>query len=124
VKALIVDDSRAMRMIIGRTLKTLGFETTEAANGREALDAIAAGKGPFEIALVDWNMPVMDGFEFVCNARANPANRDMRIMMVTTETEHTQVLRALEAGASEYLMKPFPPEAIAEKLVILGLKVA
>jgi len=123
VKALIVDDSRAMRMIIGRTLKSLGFEITEAANGREALDAIAA-KGPFEVALVDWNMPVMDGFEFVCTARTNPANKEMRIMMVTTETETTQVTRALDAGASEYLMKPFPPEAIAEKLVILGLRAA
>jgi two-component system chemotaxis response regulator CheY len=110
-------------MIIGRTLKSLGFEVTEAGDGREALDAIAA-KGPFELALVDWNMPVMDGLEFVCTARTNPANQDMRIMMVTTETEHTQVTRALEAGASEYLMKPFPPEAIAEKLVLLGLKAA
>ncbi len=68
-------------------------------------------------------MPVMDGFDFVCSARANPANRDMRIMMVTTETEHTQVLtRALEAGASEYLMKPFAPEALADKLAILELE--
>jgi len=110
-------------MIIGRTLKSLGFEITEAGNGREGLDAIAA-KGPFELALVDWNMPVMDGLEFVCNARTNPANQNMRIMMVTTETEQSQVTRALEAGASEYLMKPFPPEAIAEKLAILGLKAA
>lgn len=123
MKALIVDDSRAMRMIIARTLKALGFEITEAANGREALDAIAS-KGPFDVALVDWNMPVMDGFEFVCTARTDPANKDMRIMMVTTETEMTQVTRALQAGASEYLMKPFPPEAIAEKLAILGLKAA
>ncbi len=123
MKALIVDDSRAMRMIIGRTLKGLGFDCVEAGNGQEGLDAIAAS-GPFDIALVDWNMPVMDGYDFVCNARSNPANKNMRIMMVTTETEHGQVTRALEAGASEYLMKPFAPEAIAEKLVVLGLKAA
>jgi two-component system chemotaxis response regulator CheY len=123
VKALIVDDSRAMRMIIGRTLKSLGFEIVEAGNGREALDAIAAS-GPFAVALVDWNMPVMDGYEFVCTSRTNPANKDMLIMMVTTETEHSQVVRALLAGASEYLMKPFGPEAIAEKLALLGLKKA
>lgn len=123
MKALIVDDSRAMRMIIGRQMKSLGFETHEAGNGREALDAISAA-GPFEVALVDWNMPVMDGYEFVCKARTNPANRDMLIMMVTTETEHAQVVRALLAGASEYLMKPFPPEAIAEKLALLGLRAA
>ena len=64
MKALIVDDSRAMRMIIGRTLKALGYDVVEAGNGREGLDAIAAS-GPFEVALVDGNMPVMDGFEFV-----------------------------------------------------------
>jgi two-component system chemotaxis response regulator CheY len=110
-------------MIIGRTLKSLGFDVTEAGNGQEALDAIAT-HGPFVLALVDWNMPVMDGYEFVCSARRNPANREMRIMMVTTETEHTQVTRALAAGASEYLMKPFPPEAIAEKLILLGFKAA
>jgi two-component system chemotaxis response regulator CheY len=110
-------------MIIGRTMKQLGFTVTEAGNGREALEALVAN-GPFEVALVDWNMPVMDGFEFLCTARANPANDPMRIMMVTTETEMKQVTRALEAGASEYLMKPFPPEAIAEKMVLLGLKAA
>ncbi len=121
MKALIVDDSRAMRMIIGRTLKSLGFEITEAGNGQEALDAIAAS-GPFELALVDWNMPVMNGLEFVQNARANPAHQEMRIMMVTTETEDTQISRALAAGASEYLMKPFAAEAIAEKLYLLGFR--
>ncbi len=123
MKALIVDDSKAMRMIIGKTLKALGFAIIEAGNGKEGLDAIAAS-GPFDLAMVDWNMPVMDGFEFVCNARSNPSNKAMRIMMVTTETEHTQVTRALEAGASEYLTKPFTPEAVAEKLAILGLKAA
>ena len=123
MKALIVDDSRAVRMIIGRTMKQLGFTVTEAGNGREALDALKAN-GPFDVALVDWNMPVMDGFEFLCIARGNPENRDMRIMMVTTETEMKQVMRALDAGASEYLMKPFSPEAIAEKMVLLGLKAA
>lgn len=123
MKALIVDDSRAMRMIIGRQMKSLGFEIHEAGNGREALDAIASA-GPFQVALVDWNMPVMDGYEFVCTARKDQANRDMLIMMVTTETEHAQVVRALLAGASEYLMKPFAPEAIAEKLALLGLRAA
>jgi len=94
--------------MIGRTLKSLGFEIIEASNGQEGLDAIAA-KGPFDVALVDWNIPVMDGLDFVCNARSNPQNEGMRIMMVTTETETTQVTRALAAGASEYLTKAFPP---------------
>lgn len=121
MKALIVDDSRAMRMIISRTLTSLGFDVVEAGNGREALDALAAA-GPFELALVDWNMPVMNGLDFVYSARADAANREMRIMMVTTETERSQMTLALGAGANEYLMKPFPAEAIAEKLFLLGFR--
>ncbi len=99
----------------------LGYAVTEAANGKEALDAIDR-HGPFDVALVDWNMPVMDGFEFLCNARTNPANNAMRIMMVTSETEATRISMALKAGASDYLMKPFSAEAVTEKLVLLGLK--
>jgi len=118
MKALVVDDSKAIRMMIGRMLRDLGFEVREASNGQEALDVLA--KGPSDIALVDWNMPVMNGLELVTAIRANPAFAAMRVMMVTTETELTQVERALQAGASEYLMKPFSKEAISEKLAILG----
>jgi two-component system chemotaxis response regulator CheY len=123
MKALIVDDSRAMRRIIARQLQSLGFATLEAGNGQEALDAIKAS-GPFDVALVDWNMPVMNGLELVLELRRDRRHDEMAIMMVTTESEQSQVLRAIEAGASEYLMKPFVPEAIEEKLVILGLKAA
>jgi two-component system chemotaxis response regulator CheY len=123
MKALIVDDSRAMRMILSRSLKALGYTITEAGNGQEALDALGA-HGPFEVALVDWNMPVMDGLQFVEKARADRAVDEMRIVMVTTETEHDQMARALAAGANEYLMKPFAPEAVAEKLILLGLRAA
>jgi two-component system, chemotaxis family, chemotaxis protein CheY len=120
VKALVVDDSRAIRMIIARQMKALGFVTQEAANGQEALDALVSS-GPFDIALVDWNMPVMNGLEFVCAVRGDRALDEMAIMMVTSESEQIQVQRAIEAGASEYLMKPFSTEAIEEKLLILGL---
>jgi len=123
VKALVVDDSRAMRLIIARQLKSLGFLTLEACNGREALEVIASS-GPFDIALVDWNMPIMNGLELVLEVRRDRAYDEMAIMMVTTESEQDQVMRAIEAGASEYLMKPFAPEAIEEKLVILGLRAA
>ena len=123
MKALVVDDSKAIRMIVGRTLTSLGFEIKEAGNGKEALEVLAA-HGPFDLAMVDWNMPVMDGYEFLVAARADAKNASMRIMMVTTETETSQVSRALEAGASEYLMKPFTKEAIGEKLMILGLQAA
>jgi len=120
VRALIVDDSRSIRVIIGRFLRELGFETLEAANGREALDVLSAAE-KVDLALVDWNMPVMDGYQLVCELRRNPSRDDMRILMVTTETEIDRVSTALEAGASEYLMKPFTKDAIAGKLAILGL---
>ena len=120
MKALVVDDSRAIRMIIARQLSSLGFATVQAADGQEALDAVAAS-GPFDIALVDWNMPVMNGLEFVRAIRRDRAHDEMAIMMVTTESEQSQVLTAIEAGASEYLMKPFSPESIEEKLAILGI---
>ena len=120
MKALIIDDSRATRMIIARQLATLGFSTVQAANGREALVAVATS-GPFDVALVDWNMPLMNGVEFVREVRKHRAFDEMAIMMVTTESEQSQVLAALEAGASEYLMKPFSPESIEEKLAILGI---
>ncbi|HVH43287.1 MAG TPA: response regulator [Labilithrix sp.] len=120
MRALIVDDSRSIRVIIGRFLRELGFETLEAANGREALDVLSAAE-KVDLALVDWNMPVMDGYQLVCELRRNPSRDDMRILMVTTETEIDRVSTALEAGASEYLMKPFTKDAIAGKLAILGL---
>ena len=123
MKALVVDDSRAIRMIISRSLKALGFATIEVTNGQEALDALASS-GPFDVALVDWNMPVMTGYEFVCKVRGDRAHDEMAIMMVTSESEQTQVQRAIEAGASEYLMKPFSTESIEEKLAILGLSAA
>jgi two-component system chemotaxis response regulator CheY len=120
VKALIVDDSRAMRLLIARVLESLDFTTFQAGNGREALDALAS-EGPFDVALVDWNMPVMDGLEFVSEVRRDRGLDEMAIVMVTTESEERQVQRAISAGASEYLMKPFTREAFERKLFTLGL---
>jgi two-component system chemotaxis response regulator CheY len=118
--ALVVDDSRAMRMVLRRIVGGLGFDVVEAGNGKEALDAVDAGPIP-DIALVDWNMPVMDGLEFVVAVRSRPELRGVTLMMVTTESEHGQIVRALAAGAHEYVIKPFTPDAIAEKLALLGL---
>ena len=119
MKALIVDDSRAMRLVIARILQHHDFSIVEVSNGREALDVMEQ-KGPFDLALVDWNMPVMDGLEFVLKVRADERFDAMAIMMVTTESEEKQVERAISAGASEYLMKPFSPQTFAEKIVNLG----
>jgi len=120
VRAIVVDDSRAMRTIIGRMLKESGFQVLEAGNGQEAVDVLKA-QGPVELALVDWNMPVMNGLELVRAVRARPEWNATRLMMVTTEVEVQNVAAALESGANEYLMKPFTPDALKEKLALLGI---
>jgi two-component system chemotaxis response regulator CheY len=119
-KVLVVDDSRAMRMILRGIMTDLGFEVAEAAHGREALDHLRSHLDT-TLALVDWNMPEMSGLDLIEAVRNDPSFNDLRMMMVTTETELTNVERALRAGANEYIMKPFSKEAIVEKLQILGL---
>jgi two-component system chemotaxis response regulator CheY len=119
--AMVIDDSRAMRGILRQILLPLGFEIREAVNGREALDLIWNDNLQPDVALVDWNMPVMNGLEFVVAARKQKHLRQMTLMMVTTESEHSQIVRALAAGAHEYVIKPFTPEAITEKLAYMGL---
>ncbi|GAB2694035.1 response regulator [Thalassiella azotivora] len=120
MRALVIDDSRTMRRIVSRVLTDLGYEVVEAENGQEALDAMVAGPLP-DLACVDWNMPVMDGLTYVTRVRDNRDWRDVTLMMVTTESEHSQIVRALAAGAHEYLIKPFTPDALREKLELLGL---
>jgi two-component system chemotaxis response regulator CheY len=123
-QALVVDDSKAMRTIIGRFLKGCGYDVAEAGDGREALQRLAELAGsspPVSLVMVDWNMPEMNGLEFVQAARANADYREVKIVMVTTETEIERVCSALEAGADEYLMKPFNQEGLLDKLALLGL---
>ena len=120
-QAVVVDDSRAMRMILRRALERFGFEVAQAGNGREALDQIHRDSAPVALFLVDWNMPEMNGLEFVKNLRADPQFAAVPIMMVTTETEAEQISTALEAGANEYVIKPFTDETIEDKLRLLGV---
>ena len=98
MRALVIDDSRAIRSILRRLLSELGYEGHEASNGREALERLAEVE-PVDLALVDWNMPEMNGYEFVVAVRSDPARAAMRLMMVTTETELEQMVKALAAGA-------------------------
>lgn len=121
MRALVIDDSRAMRSILRRTLVELGFEVEEAGHGQEAIDLVASGDVLPDVCLVDWNMPVMNGLEFVTAVRRIREWRQITLMMVTTESEHSQVVRALAAGAHEYVIKPFTGDAIVEKLKLLGL---
>lgn len=120
MRALIVDDSKTMRLILGRLLLQAGFETCEAGDGREALGQLAQ-TGALDLALVDWNMPVMNGLELIQEIRARSEFADMKVMMVTTEAEMARVVQALSAGADEYMMKPFTAEALGDKLCLLGL---
>src|SRR5262245_18636289 len=120
MRALVIDDSRTVRTIIRKALGEVGLEVAEAANGREGLEQLRANED-VQIVLVDWNMPEMNGLEFVRAVRAERAYDPVRIMMVTTETEQEQVVRALEAGANEYLMKPFTKEVLVAKLSLLDV---
>lgn len=107
-------------MILSRYLKALGFEIQQAGNGLEGLKALQEMDWA-DIALVDWNMPGMNGIEFVHSVRAQEKYKDLRIMMVTSETDVGRMIQALEAGADEYVMKPFTQEMIQDKLSLLGL---
>ena len=126
MQAIVVDDSRAMRMLMGRLLKDIGFEVDEAGDGCQALVRLRErlAENPVQLALVDWNMPEMSGIELVEAVRADPAFAALRIVMVTTETELSQVSRAIEAGADEYLMKPFTRDDVLGKLELLGLAIS
>jgi len=119
MRALIVDDSRFVRGYLRGLLEEKGFECEEAADGQAGMDKLTS-RPPFDLALVDWNMPVMDGLEMLKKLRAE-GFPSLKVMMVTTEAENDYILRALDAGADEYLMKPFDDEALTEKLAMLGL---
>ena len=122
MRAMVIDDSKATRMILARMLQGLGLEVTHAGNGREALDQLADAGTP-DLFLVDWNMPEMSGIDFVRAVRNPPYASTARIVMVTTETEAPQMVQALQAGADEYVMKPFTPDTIVSKLRLVGLDV-
>jgi two-component system chemotaxis response regulator CheY len=120
MRALVIDDSRTIRTIIGKILKEIGMDVVEAGNGREGLQQIKQHPG-IDLVLVDWNMPEMNGLEFIQALRAQRAYDRVRILMVTSETESEQVTKALTAGANEYLMKPFSREILIAKLDLLNI---
>ena len=124
-KALVVDDSRAVRMILARILRELGYEVCEAGNGREALEVIEAEKvaerSQMNLLLADWNMPEINGLDLLKRLRKNPELASLPVVMVTTETEVEQMSAALAAGANEYVMKPFTKEILVEKLQLAGI---
>jgi len=119
MQALVIDDSRAVRMLIGNILRDQGFDVDDASHGQEGLEKLRQNPET-SLVLVDWNMPVMDGLEFIQCVRQQSAWDAVKIVMVTTETESEQVQRAMTAGANEYVMKPFTREVLVAKLSLLG----
>jgi two-component system chemotaxis response regulator CheY len=119
MRAMIVDDSRAMRIILRRALASSGYDDiTDAEHGRQALEALENEPLP-EIAFVDWNMPEMSGIEFVRAVRANSRFDSIALVMVTSETALEFLQEAIDAGADEYVMKPFTPEVLRDKLELV-----
>jgi two-component system chemotaxis response regulator CheY len=119
---LVIEDSRAMRSILDGILGDVGFEVSLAADAEEAL-VVLENDPSFELALVDWNLPAMSGLDLVIAIRDRATHDDIKLMMVTTETELARVQEALDAGADEYIMKPFDREMLLEKLALLGIEV-
>lgn len=120
MRALVIDDSRTVRMIIRQTLRELGMEVLEAGTGLEALEQIKLHPD-VELMLVDWNMPEMNGIDFIRAVRSQRAFDPARILMVTSEAQSDHVTEAIRAGANEYLMKPFSKEVLVAKLNLLDV---
>ena len=120
MNAIVIDDSSAMRRILRRLLEGIGFEVLEAADGQAGLECLTQNPDQ-DIVLVDWNMPVMDGLEFVKTVRQNAEFEKLKIMMVTTETEPNRMAKALMSGVDEFVMKPFTSDILLDKLCLLGV---
>ena len=116
---LVVDDSSVVRKIARRILEELGFEIVEAEDGEKALEACKSAM-PTAI-LLDWNMPIMDGYEFLGNLRRMPGGDTPKVVFCTTENGMDHIARALDAGANEYIMKPFDKDIVAAKFQEVGL---
>lgn len=113
---LSVDDSGVMRRIIGRTVDVLGYGFLEASNGVEGLGVLAKHHADIALIILDVNMPEMDGFEFLARVKASPQFQAIPVMMLTTESERGKIIQAIQAGAVNYICKPFTPEDLTVKI--------
>ena len=121
VHVLILNDSRATRLVLKNFMLELGYQVTEAENGLEALGCLE-GRAPVDLVLADWEMPLMNGVEFVRSVRGNPTHSHIPVVMVADCNTHSGMVEALNAGVNEYVMKPFTREIIAEKLELLTIQ--
>lgn len=120
MKALIIDDSRTMRRLLASYVAEFSIEVVEAEDGVDALEKLLR-YNPFDLALVDWDMPRMNGLEFVKTVRADPTFASMKMMMVTSHSAMEDVGQALQEGANDFLMKPLTGDMVSDKLRVLGL---
>lgn len=120
MRMLIIDDSSTMRGLLAAIAADLGAGSEQAADGQAALEVLEH-RPTFEVALVDWDMPRMNGLEFVRAVRARPEFSSLKLMMVTSHNAIQDVRAALESGADDFLMKPLNAEMVGEKLQVLGL---
>ena len=116
---LVVDDSKVIRKVARHILETLEFTVSEACDGREALDACLAS--PPDVILLDWNMPVMSGLDFLRALRQSEVASQSKVVFCTTENGTAYIRAAIEAGADEYVMKPFDRDTLHSKLQIVGV---
>ncbi|HEX4693907.1 response regulator [Sphingomonas sp.] len=116
---LVVDDSKVIRKVARHILETLDFEVSEAADGREALDSCKSSVP--DVILLDWNMPVMSGMDFLRALRDTALASRPKVVFCTTENGMAYIRAAIEAGADEYVMKPFDRETLESKLQIVGM---
>lgn len=121
MNALIVDDSKAQRLVIRTYMTELGFNVTEAAEGFEALQILKIGS-KFDVLLVNWTMPGMNGLEFIQSVRSEPSNQDTPIIMISVQDSSDRIQQALQAGADEYMIKPITRDDLKSKLELLGIE--
>lgn len=120
MEALIVDDSRALRGILGKMLSRHGFTIFQAENGKQALKSLEGEARAVKLVCLDYNMPEMNGLEFLTRMRQIPEFQDLPVLMITTETHLEFISKAIAAGSNEYVMKPFTEDIVVDKLRMLG----
>jgi two-component system chemotaxis response regulator CheY len=116
MKVLVVDDSAIMRKVITQILEMLGHDSVPASNGLDAFERLKEHED-VRLILLDWNMPEMNGIEFLRDIKARPGLSEIPVIMLTTESERRKMIEAIEAGAKHYLTKPFQPETLATKIL-------
>ena len=121
MKTLVVDDARVVRLALRGIMQQLGWDVFEAENGQQAMEQVLK-HADVDLILLDWHMPVMNGYDFLVGLRAAPTFAEKpKVVMVTTEASMPSIIKAISAGADEYIMKPFDAHVIEEKLTMLGL---